>query len=819
VPSNTFDGVPMSSCTLHVPAGKETLYKAADVWKQFYASGSGTSGTTGSLSWSLSGGTLTISGNGAIPNYSYDDNTNFGSTPWNSAKESITAVIIGNGVTGIGTHAFAGCSNLTSVTIPNSVTWIGTGSFADCSSLPSIVIPNSVTRIQESAFQLCSSLTSVSIGNSVTEIGVYAFVNCSSLQSVTIPNSVTWVGWGAFTNCISLRSVVISNSMTTIEDSTFGGCTSLASITIPNSVTTIGSRSFGGCSMTSITIPNSVTTIEWDAFNGCRNLTSVTIPNSVTTIGANAFAYCSSLASVTSQATAPPSLGTGAFSGIATGCSLTVPAGSANAYASSSWSDWFTIGGNSTLLTVTPSLLDFTKDGGTASVSVTSNIGWTAVSNAAWLTVAPASGSGNGSITVTASANASTGSRTATITVSGSGITRTIAVTQASATTSTTLAVSPSSFDFAAAGGTTSVSVTSNVSWTASDDAAWITLAPASGNGDGTITVTASANASATPRTATITVSGGGITRTATVTQPAAPTLTVAPATLNFAKDGGRQEVNVTANNAWTAVSNAPWLTVTKVSTSVLRITASANTGYSRTSSVTVTAGGLTQEVYIEQDAAQQIIADPKPPVDNQGLIEIALEIPVNEEFNITFSVSLPLGFVLNQQATSLTSDLLSRYQLSITPDGRGGWLFTVTPKMSVRSGSDAVYRKVVDIVYEIPTVVQPGDYEVKLQDVDLTTAGGTTVHQDEIAVPVTVAEATGNGFAAAAQLSVWYAAGQLTVDSQSAEQITIYTPVGIAVYRSQKTSGQAVFHTGSLPSGVLIVTGSSGWTRKIVQR
>ena len=80
-------------------------------------------GTTGDLSWSLSGGTLTISGTGAMADYSR------GGSPWYGYREGITAVIIGNGVTGIGEYAFQGCSGLTSVTIPNSVTTIEENAF------------------------------------------------------------------------------------------------------------------------------------------------------------------------------------------------------------------------------------------------------------------------------------------------------------------------------------------------------------------------------------------------------------------------------------------------------------------------------------------------------------------------------------------------------------------------------------------------------------------------------------------------------------------------------------------------------------------
>ena len=127
-------------------------------------------------------------------------------SPWHADK-SVKQVIIGNGVTTIGSSAFSDCDSLTSVTIPNSVTTIGSSAFAGCFSLTSVTIGNSVTTIGHGAFYGCSSLTSVTIGNSVTEIGYYAFSGCSSLTSVTIPNSVTTIGYYAFSGCKNVKQI------------------------------------------------------------------------------------------------------------------------------------------------------------------------------------------------------------------------------------------------------------------------------------------------------------------------------------------------------------------------------------------------------------------------------------------------------------------------------------------------------------------------------------------------------------------------------------------------------------------------------------
>ncbi len=257
---------------------------------------SGTCGANGNnLTWTLDDtGTLTISGTGAMKDYSSASDA-----PWYSQRASVKKVVIDEGVTTIGNYAFYGCRGLTSVEIPDSVTTIGNYAFNDCRSLTSVEIPDSVTTIGNSAFRECTSLTSVEIPDSVTTIGFSAFDGCRGLTSVEIPDSVTTIGDYAFQYCTGLTSVEIPDSVTTIGNYAFYDCTGLTGVEIGNSVTTIGNYAFRGCtSLTSVEIGNSVTTIGKSAFASCSSLTSVEIGNSVTTIGSSAFASCSSLTSV-----------------------------------------------------------------------------------------------------------------------------------------------------------------------------------------------------------------------------------------------------------------------------------------------------------------------------------------------------------------------------------------------------------------------------------------------------------------------------------------------------------------------------------------
>ena len=85
------------------------------------------------------------------------------------------------------------------------------------------------------------------------------------------------------------------------------------------------------------------------------------------------------------------------------------------------------------------------------------------------------------------------------------------------------LSVDTSNATFASAGGAKTVQVTSNTTWAAASDAAWITVSPTTGINNGTLSLTASAN-TGPARSAMVNVVGAGITRSVGVTQAALPT-------------------------------------------------------------------------------------------------------------------------------------------------------------------------------------------------------------------------------------------------------------------------------------------------------
>ncbi len=271
------------------------------------------SGTCGdNLTWSFDGdtGVLSITGTGAMYDYSGLVSEN---PPWRPQRPNIKSVEIGNGVTTIGNYAFANCYDLTNVTIPGSVISIGSSAFDYCSSLAGVTIPYGVITIGDYAFTDCQKIPNLTLPDSVTTIGKSAFQNCSSLVSVTIPHSVISIGDYPFSGCYELTGIVVDsdNEYYSSDDHSalfdknktvlicYPAGNTATSYVIPDSVTTIGGYAFSNCDITSITIPDGVTAINSETFSYCYNLTSVIIPDGVTSIGYKAFFYCYNLTSVT----------------------------------------------------------------------------------------------------------------------------------------------------------------------------------------------------------------------------------------------------------------------------------------------------------------------------------------------------------------------------------------------------------------------------------------------------------------------------------------------------------------------------------------
>ena len=255
------------------------------------ASAAESSGTCGdNLTWTLSGGKLTISGTGPMDDYVYLSGGS-GEHPWSGAEEEITSLVIEEGVTYIGEYAFCDFTNLKTVTIPASVQGFGRCAFMDCASLTGpITIPEGVTEIPYRLFLGCNSLTGVTLPDSVTYIDGGAFQACYDLKAISIPAGVTDIGEAAFNGCELLTEVILPENLTVIRASLFGSCSGLKAIEIPEAVTVIQDMVFYGCTgLTEVTIPQNVTAILDEAFGKCTNLKSIRFTGAAPEIWENTF--------------------------------------------------------------------------------------------------------------------------------------------------------------------------------------------------------------------------------------------------------------------------------------------------------------------------------------------------------------------------------------------------------------------------------------------------------------------------------------------------------------------------------------------------
>lgn len=249
-------------------------------------------------------GTLTFSGEGAMENYQ----TMHYVAPWKEISNQIKKIVIGNGVTSIGSNAFYQCSDMQAtldLSDAKALTSIGNNAFYGCKKLTgSLKIPDSVTEIGAEAFLDCNNLSgNFELPEGLQSVGNDAFYNCYNLTGgLKLPDTVTSIGTGAFYNCAKLDGyLVLSSSLTKIPQNAFNHCVNLKvedKLVIPNSVTVIENSAFARCSSLTgdLEIPDTVTSIEDNAFYGCSSLNGyLTLPSQLTVIPSCAFWDCSQL--------------------------------------------------------------------------------------------------------------------------------------------------------------------------------------------------------------------------------------------------------------------------------------------------------------------------------------------------------------------------------------------------------------------------------------------------------------------------------------------------------------------------------------------
>ena len=296
-------------------------------------------------------------------------------------------------------------------------------------------------------------------------------------------------------------------------------------------------------------------------------------------------------------------------------------------------------------LTVSPTTLTFAPGASSSPVTVTANVNWTVTDNQTWITVTPTTGMNTGTISVSVTANTGSATRSGTVTVSGVGVpARTITVNQASQPNDLFLSASPTSLSFASGASSMNSMVTSNTTWSVTDNQTWITVTPGNGSNSGTLAVSVTANTGTASRSGTVTVTGAGVPQQLISVTQAAPgnTLTISASSWSPAAAASTLVVTVTSNGAWNVVDDQTWLSASPTSgtgNGSFTLSATANTATTaRTGTVTVSGGGFTRTIAVTQAGT----APPTGTVTATGLVTSSSgwfseeQVRLNNTANIT---------------------------------------------------------------------------------------------------------------------------------------------------------------------------------------
>ena len=241
--------------------------------------------------WTLEAdGTLTVSGEGSMWNYSYMET---GRPSYELYKDQIKRIVFEDGITRIGYYAFYQYSNLTGeLQIPSNITDLGDCAFEDCSGYTSLCLNEGLRTIGFAAFRGCNGFVRGLVFPSTLEvIGLQAFSGCSGFRDeLILPDNLTELGGAAFRDCRGLTgNVELPGNLNELNSAVFQNCIGLnGTINLGNNITAIGSVAFFNCSSLKgdLTIPDSVTSIGAGAFYGCVGLQgTLTLSSNLVTIG------------------------------------------------------------------------------------------------------------------------------------------------------------------------------------------------------------------------------------------------------------------------------------------------------------------------------------------------------------------------------------------------------------------------------------------------------------------------------------------------------------------------------------------------------
>lgn len=272
-------------------------------------------GTSGECKWYYDyDGSLTITGDGEMANYK-----SYNSTPWGDKYHAVHSVNILDGVTSVGTYAFAS-PTIGEVEFPYSgLIKVGAHAFEDCCARK-LMLGNDVKYVDDCAFCSCK-YASVSIPKEVEEIGEMACYDCKS----------AYLG--------------LTEQLRKVGSHAFGGKCKTSSWTKSEVLEVVGMGAFTDIDVKEISLP-AIKELGHLAFNGV-NINKINIGASLTKVAGTPF-YCASTGTLSVDSKTPLKLERDIMDGeYVKNWVLKVPEGSEKEYKNADyWRNFKTINGS-----------------------------------------------------------------------------------------------------------------------------------------------------------------------------------------------------------------------------------------------------------------------------------------------------------------------------------------------------------------------------------------------------------------------------------------------------------------------------------------
>ncbi|WP_299442569.1 chondroitinase-B domain-containing protein [uncultured Aquimarina sp.] len=260
--------------------------------------------------------------------------------------------------------------------------------------------------------------------------------------------------------------------------------------------------------------------------------------------------------------------------------------------------------------------------------------------------------------------------------------------------------------DFAAASGSKTLTITSNVNWTISNTSSWITVSPTSGVNNGSATISVTANSQSTTRTGTVTVSGGSLTRTIIITQLGATGtvsvdgIVLSPSTTTI-QIGNTQQLTATISPANATNQN---LTYSSNNTSVATINANGLINATNTGEAVITVttedGGFTDTtiVTVVTTSSEINLALNKPVTatgtpDGNNVASNLVDDSTDSRWSVngfpkSFTVDLGATFSINKTALICYKDRAYQYTIETATDPNGTYTAIVDRSNNTTPGT-----------------------------------------------------------------------------------------------------------------------------------